>query len=283
MLFPEGTVAVKFLFTDGDLGSFAGQIGYLTGAPVYKAWVNAEGSGSTPIPPQRRVLRELQLLQVDMSVKDSRASKTGWVFGTFAWMGPATGDMMFDNLVPVSLMWANDEGVITDQIKESWINQQLTGKLYGWATRPYLGFFGRGNGPADNIRASCLACHATARLPRSARPGNYADPSFRIQDYTDSSKVQAVVDVWFKNIPAGGIFDAAFQPPAVATLDYSLQLNSAIDRMCQACADGAMGGSTPEICVKANLHVKESSCKNISLMSVNISQQDREEVAPPRQ
>jgi len=50
---------------------------------------------------------------MDISVNDSIASITGWVFGTYVWMVPTTGDGLFDNLVPASY----DQGVMTDQIR----------------------------------------------------------------------------------------------------------------------------------------------------------------------
>ena len=281
VLFAEGTVAIKFLFTDANLGQFGGQVSYLDGGPTYKAWVDKEGVGSPPISPGQRVPRDLQLLQLDLSIKDYRAGKTGWVFGTYAWIGPKTGDGLFDNLIPVALIWANDEGVLTNQIKESWINPLLRGKLYGWIERPYLGFLGRANGPADNVISSCLSCHATARLPRST--SGYVDRNFNFNlDVNDPVKVKAHVDVWFKNIQSGDVFDATHPPLVVATLDYSLQLNSAIERMCLVCTKGDLAGKTPAICVNSNLYV-QPTCGTAAPASAELSDEMIEDKLPPRQ
>jgi len=278
VLFAEGAAAIKFLFSDANLGKFAGQVPYLDGAPIYDAHIDPEGvSGAAPI--QNRSNRKVQLLQLDIAIKDDRATKTGWVFGTFAWVGPKTGDGLFDNLVPVSLAWANDAGATTDNITESWINASLEGKLFGWAARPHLGFLGRANGPADNIRSSCLSCHAAARTPRSDR--GLLGSGFNLSDLNNPAKVKAHVDVWFQNIMAGEVFDPT-NPPAVAALDYSLQLEAAIDRACLACKDGAFDGPTPPICKAAGFHT-EPTCRQLSLMSVVISQENRADRPLPRQ
>jgi hypothetical protein len=254
VLFLEGAVAIKFLFTDANLGSFTNQVAYLDGGPTYEAWIDPEGTvGVGEL--YNRMRRDVQLIQLDFAVKDRRAAKTGWVFGTFAWISPKVGDGLFDNLVPVALAWANDEGVVTDAIKESWINNALRGKLFGWAQRPYLGFLGRANGPADNLKSSCLSCHAAARVPES-------ESGFvgSIDDLNDPNKTSAHIAKWFKNIASGELFDPTNKTPAIAA-DYSLILDSAITRMCLACSGrGAPGqllrGRTPSICISARLYVK---------------------------
>src|SRR5438093_8364383 len=51
----------------------------------------------------------VRLLQIDVAVKDSRASgTTGWVFGTFNYNSAAAGTRPWDKMVPVGLMWGND-------------------------------------------------------------------------------------------------------------------------------------------------------------------------------
>lgn len=240
--FPEQTASVKFLFTNAS----PDEVSYLKGAPEFKAYINPD-----PVPPrpetrpEKRELRTLRLLQVDIAVKDRRADETGWVFGTFIWNGPPTGDHIFDNLVPASLQWGNDPGVYDKAIRESWINPTLDGILYGWKERPFLGFNGRANGPADNLRSSCLSCHATARTP--AGHLRLVDGRFDMDsDYKDPAKVAAHVDTWFQNIRGNALFLP--NEPARATLDYSLQLDNAIFRLCTACLTGDLKGATPKIC-----------------------------------
>ena len=166
------------------------------------------------------------------------------MFGTFVWRGPPTGDKLFDNLVPVSLQWGNDPGVYNNAIREGWTNPDLLGVTYGWDERPTMGFNGRANGPADNIRSSCLSCHGAARTPRASI--GLLGSSFKMADITDPMKVKAHVDTWFQNIKAGQLFQS-FEPAASA-LDYSLQLEAAVVRMCQACQFGDLRGPTPNVC-----------------------------------
>lgn len=241
--FPRGTASIKFLFIDVD----SSVLEYLAGAPPYEAYIDAAGSGKQSKPVASRLSRAVRLLQVDVSARDERAP-TGWVFGTFAWIGPATGDNLFDNLAPVSLQWGNDPQVYDRSVQQSWVNPALKGegKLYGWSSRPTLGYNGRANGPADNIRSSCLSCHGSARIPSV---GNL-DTEF---DWKTDRVVRITehVDMWFQNIPAGGLFFP--RVPATSALDYSLQIQTAISRLCSACNLGEMSGQTPTVCLAANL------------------------------
>ena len=236
--FPSHTVAVKFLFTDAD----PDKVTYLNNAPTYSAYIDPpDAPRNTQI--EDRVKRDVRLLQVDIAVKDRRARSTDWVFGTFAWIGAPSGDALFNNLVPVSLQWGNDPEVYNQDIKQSWINENLNGTLFGWEARPTLGFNGRANGPADNIVSSCLSCHAASRTPRSSL-GLLG--RFDMSKIDDEQAVRKHVDTYFKNIKSAQIFTPDEQ--AVASLDYSLQLESGIYRMCLACRLGGLSGETPALC-----------------------------------
>ena len=259
--FPEGTASVKFLFTDAP----PEEVEYLKGAPEYEAFIDKKGTGRRGGPATDRVRRVIRLLQVDIAAKDMDADVTNWVFGTFVWNGPKKGDGLFDNLVPVSLQWGNDPGVYDDQITESWINSELKNKVYGWTKRPHLGFNGRANGPADNIRSSCLSCHAAARVQRSSK-GILGREFDMEEDIQFPNRVRTHVDTWFGNLPSGAFFDAESERPAVAALDYSLQLDAAVWRMCRACQQGGLSGSTPSICLEADLYDK-ASCGGMERMS----------------
>ncbi|MBD9372024.1 hypothetical protein IB238_05155 [Rhizobium sp. ARZ01] len=234
--FPENTVSVKFLFTDAS----PEEVTYLKDAPEYEAFIDVGEERS----PKKRQLKSLRLLQVDISVKDSRARDTDWVFGTFVWRGPPKGDELFDNLEPASLQWGNDPGVYDQTLRQSWINGDLRGILYGWAERPFLGFNGRANGPADNLRSSCLSCHSTSRAPAGTlrQVGRFD----MVRDYGSPDKVKQHVDAWFKNYRSKDLFLS--DQPAAVSLDYSLQLESAIFRICNACLTGGLTGPTPKIC-----------------------------------
>lgn len=238
--FPPDTASVKFLFTDASTD----EVTYLKDAPEFDAMIDAAGSGSDSRAIDQRTSRPLRLLQVDVAVKDTRAKETDWVFGTFVWVGPPKGDKLFDNLVPVSLQWGNDPGVYDTSLKQSWINPDLNNVAYGWPERPTLGFLGRANGPADNIRSSCMSCHSTARTPRSSL--GILDSRFNMTDVTDPAKVKLHVDTWFQNMKGGRLFQPA--EPAASALDYSLQLEAAMFRLCRACEAGDLLGPTPNIC-----------------------------------
>ena len=63
--FPEGTVAIKLLFTQADLDYLSNSVKWQ--ADIYRG----------AMPPQT-----MRLLQIDVAVRDD-VSPTGWVFGTF--------------------------------------------------------------------------------------------------------------------------------------------------------------------------------------------------------
>lgn len=236
--FPRYTVSIKFLFTDAN----PEEVTYLKGAPEFKAFIDPTPSRGRP---ENRVETTVRLIQLDIAVKDARASQTGWVFGTFGWVGPAKGDALFDNLEHVSLQWGDDAGVYDSEINESWINERLRGTMFGWDERPTLGFNGRANGPADNIRSSCISCHSAARVPRATH-GILGNRFHMERDINSENRVRDHVDRWFTNRNGSEVF--APEQPAAAVLDYSLQLDAAIFRMCDACSDGVLQGETPHIC-----------------------------------
>jgi hypothetical protein len=254
--FPQGTAAVKFLFTDVDPATV--NTGYLQGSPEIHAFIDAQGVFG-PSDPKNRVDRVVRLLQVDIGVRDSRATETGWVFGTFVWRGPPKGDRLFDNLEPVGLQWGNSpfaKGTQFDTPMGAALTQQridnaIETLLSGWTERPWLGFQGRVNGPADNKLSSCLSCHGAAQTPRSFALGFVESGAGPVAQPGDTAiilrrKVARHVFAYFRNIRPGEIFDVT-EPDAIP-LDYSLQLESSFSRMCKACAEGKLSGLTPQIC-----------------------------------
>jgi hypothetical protein len=201
--FPEGTVAVKLLFTTATVA----QVPYLRNAFRWRAHVNRENGGARPI-------QTVRLLQIDVAVRDSRAdSTTGWVFGTFVYDGSASGTTPWDRMVPVGLMWGNDPSLTPDRFEDGERPRQsvVVNPTVGVALR--LGWLGRLNGPVDNPRSACLSCHATAQMEaRSAMV-----PPTRL---SDDAKMR-----WFRNVKAARPFDSGEQ-----SLDYSLQLQEGIKR-----------------------------------------------------
>ena len=102
-----------------------------------------------------------------------------------------------------------------------------------------------------------------------------------MDDIDDLTKVKEHVDIWFQNLLPGEVFDPN-NPTAVASFDYSLQLDFALDRLCLACSDGAMEGQTPQTCIASGAYTKKE-CKKLSIMSVLVSQESRANQPLPRQ
>jgi hypothetical protein len=229
---PDGTLTVKMLFTTAS----PSVVPTLVDAPEIQAAIDPTPQGGEP---SARIAGMVRLLQVDFAVKDPRSAQTGWVFGTFAWIAPRSGDGVWDSLQLVGLHWGNDPGK-TSNLQEGWINTALQGTLYGWPARPFMGFLGRVNGPADNLSSACLSCHARAQLPR-ARGGLAAN----LPDLQDSDAVRVHLDKYFQNVRAGTLAD---QLPNAVPLDYSLQVMNSFERHCAACAAGDVSGNAPRVC-----------------------------------
>ena len=214
--FPVGTVAVKLIFTEAPVS----QVPYLAGSVEWQADINrASNAGARPT---------LRLLQVDVAVRDSRATTTtGWVFGTFVYDGNAPGATPWDRLVPVGLMWGNDPTRIhtAQALQESKINADLQ-------IPQHLGFEKRLNGPVDNPRSSCLSCHSTAQINTNlSRASRDAIPP--------ANASLATLKMYFRNIKSGVPFDAGAR-----SLDYSLQLQNGIANWAQA-NPSALPGAAP--------------------------------------
>jgi hypothetical protein len=125
--FPDGTVAVKVLFTTAT----DEQIPFLQRSPVWMAHV-FQADGEEPRNPctrdggyamRERVVRPLRLLQVDVAVRDDDLPNgTGWVFGTFVYdqsRAASSGwDQIESRLVPVGVMWGTDPGVDEHMLDE---------------------------------------------------------------------------------------------------------------------------------------------------------------------
>ena len=207
--FPDGTVAIKLLFTQATVP----QVPFLRNSHEWQGHLNSGGAS--------RSIQTARLLQIDVAVRDTRANTTtGWVFGTFAYDGDAPGSTPWERMVPVGLMWGNDPTLTPTRFNngsrptQTFINPAVR-------TPQHLGWLRRLNGPVDNPRSSCLSCHSTGQHePRSAPlpPTNISD----------TAKMR-----WFRNIRAGTPFDAG-----QTSLDYSLQLAVGIENFFRATQPG---------------------------------------------
>jgi hypothetical protein len=212
--FPEGTMAVKLLFTSAPVT----EVPWLDGSPEWDADIY-EGDtvpsdsrcASAPASSPARSPQKVRLLQVDVAVKDSRANPlTGWVFGTFVFQAnqPQPELVAFGarggwrELAPVGLMWGNDPGLSDGEIpQQTWLNPQVR--------MMHVGYQGRLDGPIDNKISSCLSCHGTAQVPIDAMIPPSATPGRPPPD----------VSPWFQNVPSG----VPFEKGHIST-DYSLQI-----------------------------------------------------------
>lgn len=249
--FPNDTMSFKFLFTNAE----AAAIPYLSGSPEIEAFIDKPGGGRS-----KQIVR---LLQVDFGVRDGR-SPTGWVFGTYVWKGPKKGDGFFDNLEPVGLIWGNDPDVdVTPRdefapLKETRLNMSLASHVWRapgqtWEQRPWPGFQGRLNGPADNLRSSCLSCHALAQWPRSRIGIVPGGATFSLAALNQASARKQLRDNYMRNVVGGKLTlpdeeNATTDRDGAVSLDYSLQVEAGLSRLCAACANGILTGKTPTMC-----------------------------------
>jgi hypothetical protein len=206
--FPSNVVTCKLLFTTAPLT----QAPFLEGSLEWEGDINRQsGTGARP---------KLRLLQLDVAVKDSRANSTvGWVFGTFQYEKDAsTSPDWWKHMVPVGLMWGSDvTNVLANHPStQQWINTSRGQQMH-------LGFRGLLNGPIDNPRASCTACHGFAQINRINAPIP-SIPNIPAANASDTS-----ITRYFTNIKSATALSGDYY-----SVDYSLQLQLGIARAIQA-------------------------------------------------
>ncbi len=228
--FPEGTVFAKLLFTDAPKGT--DKVDYLVNPLQWNAFITDNFWISST-----RSVQTVNLLQMDISVRDPRADRspsnpqgTGWVFGTFCYNGKLNKDNKFMNLVPVGLMWGNDpenkinttnpfppiKTVVNKDLKETVIfeSENLPPQHLGWN--------GRLNGPADLNTVSCLSCHNAAQYPQITS----LVPDGAVPDGGASPPLPGGTEAWmkwFQNLECGTSMD-----DQVYSTDFSFQVAIAL-------------------------------------------------------
>ncbi|MER9482973.1 hypothetical protein NKI74_26945 [Mesorhizobium sp. M0494] len=211
--FPDGSYAIKLLFT----AAAPSEVPYLAGSLEWDAAIGEKGE-----------VTRMRLLQVDVAVKDNRLNGvSGWFFGTFMYDAGTPGNTPYERLTPVGVTWGNDPTLTAFQyeqrgkaVRESWVNPAVAEKFFA-LPRHTLGLFGRLNGPVDNPKSSCIACHGQALdWGRAITRGSLAEVSAGLlmpgppQDPYDDG----VVGRYFLNLGTASFVNGT-QP-----LDYSLQV-----------------------------------------------------------
>jgi hypothetical protein len=224
--FPVGTVFAKLLFTDAPQGT--DKISFLVNPLQWEAYITQNFWTSST-----RVVTNVNLLQMDIAVRDSRADApglTGWVFGTFVYNGQLNRPSKFMNLVPAGLIWGNDPENRTNTTNpyppmKTEVNPKLTQTvIFNDALLPpqHLGWNGRLNGPADLNTTSCLACHIAAQYPAVTS----LVPDGAVPDGGPTPPFQGGTDEWmkwFQNLRCATSMD-----PRTYSTDFSFQVAIAL-------------------------------------------------------
>ncbi|MER9662488.1 hypothetical protein [Mesorhizobium sp. M0159] len=217
--FPDGSYAIKVLFTQAT----PSEVPYLAGSLEWDAAIGDAGEVAT-----------LRLLQVDVAVKDSRIpGGAGWFFGTFMYDAGTPGNTPFERLVPVGLTWGNDPTLTAFQyeqqgktVAEAWVNAAVAEKFFP-LPRHNLGLFGRLNGPVDNPRSSCIACHGQALdWGRAVPKGSLAERNAQmlLPGPPSNTSDDEALGRYFMNLGTSSSVQGT-QP-----LDYSLQVAKGIEK-----------------------------------------------------
>jgi hypothetical protein len=194
--FQEGAVIAKPLFNTATVD----ELPVLKNMPAWNANISdpkfcgctpASGNECTLVEESNQCPRsyaqwqDVRLMQFDFAVKDSRAPKTGWVYGTFVADGirKAKEKEPWRRMSVLGVMWGNDtppagklaynhpdnprkNGFMEEVI--NWDAVDMLNKYGGSAEMRRMGHLGcnnRLNGPADNANSSCMSCHGTASVP----------------------------------------------------------------------------------------------------------------------
>jgi len=235
--FNEGAVVAKPLFSTATLD----ELPILTNMPSWQANISEpsfcscpNASFSKPSSPDGTCTQidiskacprsysqwgNLRLMQMDFSVRDSRARGTGWVYGTYVADGlrKAKAKDGWHRLSLLGVMWGNDtppQGQLAisfppnprkNGFKEEviyWDVVDQLNALSGSAKMRQMGHLGsnyRLNGPADNANSSCMSCHGTASVPDS----NRKTPPLITQFAGGATTFQSVAPVI--NMPSAGV------------------------------------------------------------------------------
>ncbi len=230
--FPVGTVVGKVLYTT----LAENEVPYLVNPVTWNAYVyEADLPGNAPKTDSlgsKHVTAPLQLIQMDIMVRDDRAVSTGgWVFGTFVYNGTLSSANRWENLQPVGLMWGNDPDYTTGSSNPTPVKTVINADLKETIINPdptmpamHIGWGGRLNGPVDNALSSCMSCHSTGQYPVvSSILAQFQQPR-GINPPADGQPASEEWMRWFRNVDCA----TAFDPGQAVSLDYSMQLQKSV-------------------------------------------------------
>ncbi len=247
-VFPEGTVIFKLLFTEAGEENGVGYLANPTQWPayVYKHDLTKWKVGTEPADAPREV-RQLNLIQMDIMVRDDRTletSGTGWVFGTFLYNGTVDSSARYRNLIPLGLQWGDDpdltdpaenfENKFNFPLRAAWdepnvINNLLQETIINSSSdvpHTHLGWGSRLTGPVDFYQSSCQSCHTTAQWPVESQLSPAFSPDSKEPAFGPSGSAW---NRWFQNLPLGEAFDEGAE-----TTDNVLQLQISIKNFYEA-------------------------------------------------
>ena len=205
--FPEGAVSFKLLYTEAPVK----EVPHLQGAPELNANIYTESA--SPMPEgMPKVIKPVRLVQIDVAIKDNRATETGWVLGTFVYNNKVQHENPYRRVQPVGVAWGSDPDITRARLFLGEKLQQQTLNKSPDLPPQHLGWAGRLNGPVDNPISSCISCHSRAEWPAS----NVMPPKTTEYDSKEFMK-------WFTNVKGGTAYT-----PGSDSLDYSLQLTEGV-------------------------------------------------------
>ena len=229
-IFPVGTVVGKLLFTPLD----EREVPFLADPIQWTAYAYASdlpGALNRKAAGDVRVRTKVQLIQMDIMVRDERAKGTGgWVFGTFVYNGKLGNGNRWQNLQPVGLMWGEDPFDVTSLVNPTPTETKTNPALKQTVINPdesmppmHLGWGYRLNGPVDNPTSSCMSCHSTAQYPGvTAIMPILQEPKVPVPPEGTEAGLEWMR--WFRNVDCGTPFD----PGKAVSLDYSLQMQKSV-------------------------------------------------------
>ncbi|KAF4340262.1 hypothetical protein FBEOM_5773 [Fusarium beomiforme] len=247
--FPVGTCVFKILLNDSTEES--GQMPIQDGAPVMHGVISKTTKNGRD---RNKHASPLRLIQVDFAVVDKR-SPIGWVFGTFMYNKNHSAKDPWDKLTLVGLQWGNDPW-LTDEVyketegkakpRECYISDEAeTIRIQQGGKRPFWGWNGRMNGPADNYISACASCHSTStshpmyngKVINGVKQTYGMVPPLTMEKSPQEKEPYTMSDVmvYFRNVMGGVPFDEGVNPKnpdeydpsyksKVKSADYSLQL-----------------------------------------------------------